>query len=152
MAGGALHAGLIALIVGQVVNVFIFRAPFLSNLISIAGALVFAGCMMYDTHMIVSGRKEIKAVPSPFFTSKTDQKQKEKKKKGSKKSSKRRRERETVHSTDNIIYYNSKEYILASLNLYLDFIRFFEYLRDILANLSKDEKVSPHKEEDDDDN
>eukprot|EP01040_Poterioochromonas_malhamensis_P011939 gene11939-13025_t len=154
LAGGVLNAGLIALIVGQVVNVFIFQAPFLSNLISIAGALVFAGCMVYDTHLIVSGRKEIKAVPSPFFSLKPDQKQmKKKKKKRSKKSSQRKRDRETVHSTDNIIYYNSKEYILASLNLYLDFIRFFEYFRDILTSLSKDEKASNHnKEEEDDDN
>ncbi len=151
--GSLLFTGLTALLVGQVANIFYFRAPFLENLFAIVGAMLFAGFIVYDTQMIVSGRKKMQSFSSYFFPQ-----NKNSKKKMYRKEFRRDCEYEYYHQSGQMeedgldekspVYYNSKEYILASMNLYVDFIGLLIQLIKALAVLDKNNRKNSTSDDD----
>jgi len=54
--GQALGGGLLALIVGGLLNAFVLRAPLLEFGLSVGGAALFAAYIVHDTHRMIGGR------------------------------------------------------------------------------------------------
>lgn len=124
--GTMCFSALITLIVGQIANIVFFRARFLDNLLAIMGAIVFASYIIFDTQMIVTGRKKKQSFSSYFFSPEDSKTRSNKvgEKSGNK------RNKKTIKKKE--LYYNSKDYIIASLNLYLDLLGLVRYLMKII--------------------
>ena len=52
--GGMLTTALIVMIIGGLLNVFLFKSPAFSFLYSAAGVLIFSGFIIYDTFNIMN--------------------------------------------------------------------------------------------------
>jgi FtsH-binding integral membrane protein len=111
---GLLFTGSLTVLIGSLLNSLFFHLPLAENLISMITAILFAGYILHDTKMIITGKKKMRKAPRVSG------------KRGT-----------SVQRTEDNPYYNSREYMLASMNLYLDVMGLLVELMKILARLKE---------------
>jgi FtsH-binding integral membrane protein len=99
-------------IIGSVLNAFFFQVPLIENSILLLTAITFAGFIWYDTKRIMTGKKT---------------------------KNNRGRNRSKMEVND---YYSSKDYVLAAMELYMDFLGMLRTIMIILMKLQQEEKKS----------
>jgi FtsH-binding integral membrane protein len=120
---GLLFTGTLTVLIGSLLNSLFFHLPLAENIISIITALLFAGYILHDTKMIITGKKKMRNTSV--------------------------RSRKGQISNENAAeapYYNSKEYILASMNLYLDVMGLLLELMKILSRMKENDNKKEKEE------
>jgi FtsH-binding integral membrane protein len=111
--GNVLISAMTTIILGSLLNNWLFRLPMIENILLMGSAIAFAGLIAWDTQRIVSGKKKKrKNASSPH---------------------------DSPVSSSNA-YYSSKDYILAAMDLYLDFAGFLKVIIQILMKVNEADK------------